>query len=90
MPCLRGPCGGERSWRVAGTYLLWVIRGDESLSIEEEAHAGDILSLTVAEGVHELAELSGALDLEEDLVVIVGDLDVEVLAGALIRLGNLW
>lgn len=37
------------------------------------------LALTLAEGVHELLELGGALDLEENLVVVVGDLDVQVL-----------
>lgn len=39
----------------------------------------DVLSLAVAEGVHELLELGGALDLEENLVVVVRDLDVQVL-----------
>jgi len=36
--------------------------------------------LALAEGVHELRERGGALDLEEHLVVIVRDLDVQVLA----------
>ena len=39
----------------------------------------DVLALAVAEGVHELLELSRALDLEENLVVVVGNLDVQVL-----------
>lgn len=37
------------------------------------------LALALAEGIHQLLELRGALDLEEDLVVVVGNLDVEVL-----------
>jgi hypothetical protein len=37
--------------------------------------------LAIAEGVHELAEYRGALDLEQSLlVVVVRDLDIEVLA----------
>lgn len=40
--------------------------------------------MTLAEGVHELREGGGALDLEEDLVVVVRDLDVQVLALGLI------
>lgn len=59
---------------------LWVIGGVDSLTIEEESHAGGSLALTVAEGIHELLELGGALDLEVDLVVVIGDLDVKVLA----------
>ena len=39
----------------------------------------NVLALAVAEGVHELLELSRALDLEENLIVVVGDLDVQVL-----------
>lgn len=35
--------------------------------------------MTFAECVHQLLELRGALDLEEDFVVVVGDLDVQVL-----------
>ena len=34
------------------------------------------LPLTVAECVHQLFELRGSLDLEEDFVVAIGDLDV--------------
>jgi len=64
----------------ATTHSLWVIGGVDSLTIEEESHAGGSLALTVAEGIHELLELGGALDLEVDLVVVIGDLDVKVLA----------
>lgn len=63
----------------ACTYRLRVVCGLHSLAVKEEAHAGDVLALAVAEGVHQLAELSRSLDLEEDLVVVIGDLDVEVL-----------
>lgn len=50
------------------------------MTIEEESHAGGSLALTVAEGIHELLELGGTLDLEVDLVVVVGHLNVQVLA----------
>lgn len=55
-----------------------------ALAVEQEAHAADVLALTVAERVHELAEGCGALDLEKDLVVVIRDLDVEMFALAAI------
>lgn len=61
------------------THHLRVVRRVHASAIEEEAYAVELLSLAVAEGVHELLELSSALDFEEDLVVVVGDLDVQVL-----------
>lgn len=73
-------------------YRIGVVLRGYTLAIKEEAHTRDVLALAVAESVHELAECGGALDLEEDLVVIVRDLDVEVLALARILrlLGNVW
>lgn len=53
----------------------------DSLSVEEEAHTLGRLALSLAEGIHEFLELSGALDLEEDLVVVIRDLDVQMLRG---------
>jgi len=61
------------------THHLGVVGGVDSGAVEEEAHAGERLSLTLAEGIHELLQLGCALDLEEDFVVVVGDLDVQVL-----------
>lgn len=68
------------------THHLRVVRRVHSGAVEEEAHAGEGLALTLTEGVHELLELGGALNLEEDLVVVVGDLDVQVLGLLLGRL----
>ena len=48
------------------------------MSVEEEATALNCLALPLAEGVHELLELSGALYLEEDLVVVVRYFDVDM------------
>lgn len=64
--------------RVA-TYRLWIVRGLNSRAVEEEAHALRGLALALAEGVHELLQLRGPLDLEEDLVVVIRHLDVQVL-----------
>jgi len=61
------------------THVVRGVAGVDSGAVEEEAHARERLALTLAEGVHELLQLGGALDLEEDLVVVVGHLDVEVL-----------
>lgn len=38
-----------------------------------------MLALSLAECIHQLLQGCGSLDLEEDFVVVVGDLDVEVL-----------
>jgi hypothetical protein len=62
------------------TYRVWVVLRPNTLTVEEESYTADVLSLTVAEGVHELSEGGGALDLEEHLVVVIRDLDVQVLA----------
>lgn len=58
---------------------LRVVGRLDTLSIEEEAHTRNVLALTVAKGVHELLQLSGSLDLEEDLIVVVRNLDIKVL-----------
>lgn len=55
------------------------IRRLHSRAVEQEPHRVEGLALALAKGRHELLELGAALDLEEDLVVVVGDLDVEVL-----------
>jgi hypothetical protein len=57
--------------------------GSYTLAVKEEPNAANVLALTVAEGVHEFAESRRALDLEEHLVVVVGDLDVQMLTLAL-------
>lgn len=70
------------------TYRVWVVLWCDALSVEEESHATDVLSLAITECVHQLAEGGCALDLEEDLIVVVGNLDVQMFAGAsILRLG---
>ena len=72
------------------THHLGVVGRVDSGAVEEEADASEGLALTLAEGVHELLQLGCALDLEEDLVVVVGHLDVEVLGllGSLVLVGG--
>ena len=50
----------------------------DSSPIEQEPNILHGLALSFTEGVHEFAELGCALDFEEDLVVVIGDLDVQV------------
>lgn len=64
------------AFEMCATYRFWVVGWVDSLTVEQEAHAGWGLALTLAEGVHELFQLGGTLDLEEDLIVVVGNLDV--------------
>jgi len=55
--------------------ILWPNAG----AVKEEANGGNLLALALAKGIHQLLQLGGPLDLEEDFVVVVGHLDVEVL-----------
>ena len=64
---------------LCSTHHLGVVGRVDARAVEEEAHASEGLALTVAEGIHELLQLGCALDLEEDLVVVVGDLNIQVL-----------
>ena len=68
------------------THHFRVVARVYSGAVEQEANAGEGLALTLAEGVHEFLQLGSALDLEEDLVVVVSNLDVEVLG---LRLGSI-
>ena len=61
------------------TYRFRTIGGVDPRAVEQEAHGSYLFPLTIAEGVHELGELGRPLDFEEDLVVVVGHFDVEVL-----------
>ena len=63
------------------SYCVWTIRRLNTTSVEEKSDRIGRLSLSLAEGIHKLLQLSGPLDLEEHLVVVVGDLDIEMLAG---------
>lgn len=66
------------------TYRFRTIGGVDPRAVEQEAHGGYLFPLTIAEGVHELGELGRPFDFEEDLVVVVGDFDVEMLGFGLL------
>jgi len=66
--------------RFKETYSIWAIGRLDTGTIKEESNRLSRFPLALTEGIHELLELGGALDLEEDLVVIVCDFNVEVLA----------
>jgi len=53
---------------------IWTIRRLNTTSVEEKSDRIGRLSLSLAEGIHKLLQLSGPLDLEEHLVVVVGTL----------------
>ena len=63
------------------TYRVRTVRILNSLTIEKETNRRATLSAALAESIHELLQLSTALDLEEDLGGIVGDFDVKVFGG---------
>jgi hypothetical protein len=63
-------------FRPPATYRVEVVCRINGRAFKQEPHAVHILALAVAEGVHELAQSRGTFDLEEDLVVVVGDLRV--------------
>lgn len=73
-------------------YRLGAICWLDTTSIEQEPDRSGSLALSLAEGIHQLLQLGRPLDLEEHLVVVIGDFDVQVLAGArsLGLLGRTW
>ena len=66
------------------TYRVRAIARVDTNAIKQEANCIGHLALTVAERIHELLELGSPLDLEEHLVVVIGDFDVQVLRGTLV------
>ena len=81
---------GGSAWegKCRDTYTLGGVVGLDSGAVEEETDTGGTFALTVTERIHELLQLGRSLDLEEDLVVVVGHLDVEVFGLPTFRLGG--
>lgn len=69
---------GKGREKCRNTYRVWGILRANSRAIEQEADCRHLLALALAKCVHQLFQLRRALDLEEDLVVVIGHLDVEV------------
>jgi hypothetical protein len=74
------------------THCFWAICRLNTASIEEETDRSGSLALSFAESIHQLLKSSSPLDFEEDLVVVIGDLDVEMftLTGPFRFLGRTW
>jgi len=68
---------------------IWRVGGVDPTAVEQESDRVWGLALSLAEGIHQLLQRRGPLDLEEYLVVVIGDLDVQVLARAGRSLGLL-
>lgn len=68
------------------SYIIWSVVAVDLDTIEEEPDGSALLALPLAESAHQLVQLGGLLDLEENFVVAIGNLDVEVLASARIVL----
>jgi hypothetical protein len=71
----------------AVTYSFWTISWLDPAAIEQKPYARRWFPLAFAEGIHQFLQLRRALDFEKDLIVIVGDLYVQVFrARCLLRL----
>lgn len=64
--------------RQGSTYSIRRIFWPHASTVEEKTHGGHLFALTLAERVHELFEWRRSLDLEKDLVVVIGDLNIQV------------
>lgn len=79
----------EKSLKFRGTHGVRTISWVDARTVEKKSNRGGCLPLALAEGVHELREGGGSLDLEEDLIVVVSDLNVQVLAlGLVVRIAT--
>jgi hypothetical protein len=78
--------GAHQNFHNSATHSVWTVGRLDSAAIEQESHRAWGATLSLAERVHQLLQSSSPLNLEEDFVVVVGDLDIEVV----IVLGFLW
>lgn len=66
---------GKRERR---TYSIRRVSRLHACTVKKEAHRADGLALAFAKRIHQLLQLGAALDLEEDLVIVICDLDVQM------------
>jgi len=64
------------------------IRRLDATTIEEETNRVRSLALPLTESIHELLQGCGALDLEENLIVVICNFDVEMFAGTFCLFGH--
>src|ERR1700761_3378376 len=69
---------------IGGSYRFGSILRRNSRTVKEKSARLNTLALSVAESLHQLAQGSLALYLEEDFIVVIGDLDVKMLRLSLI------
>lgn len=62
-------------------YGFWGVVVRHTLTVEEKPARAARLATSLTEGVHQLLELCGALDLEENFRLVIGNFDVEMLRG---------
>lgn len=60
------------------TYSVWCVFRAYASTIKQESDCGHLLALSLAKGIHQLLELGGTLDLEENFIIVVGHLDIQV------------
>lgn len=63
------------------TYSIRRILWSHASPVKQEADSRHLLSLSLAEGIHQLLQLGRPLDLKKDLVIVIRDLNIKVLAG---------
>ena len=68
------------------THRIRTISGLYTTSVKQEADRVRGLALPLAEGIHQLLKVCCTLDLEENLIVVVGNLNVKVFADRCFRL----
>lgn len=71
------------------TYCVRRVLRSHSGAVKKKTDGGGLFSLPFTEGIHKLLKLCRPLDLEENLIVVIGDLDVEMLGSASLGL-SLW
>lgn len=70
----------ERDLRDGGgkPYSIRCVSWLDTRAFKQESHSAGTLALAFAKCVHQLFQFGASLDLEEDLVIVVGDFDIEV------------
>jgi len=68
-----------QSISIGHVQSVWRVTRLNARPIEEKSDSGQLFALPFAESIHQFFQLCRPFDLEEDLVVSIGDFDIEVL-----------